>query len=93
MDTTLVAEMAKLEQQLNIKIDLFDYTALNDLIWNNPAQYGFTNLTDHCISATDDLKTTTVCETPDEYYWWDDLYPSRRAHQLIGEAMAEQLSK
>ncbi len=93
MDTKLVAEMAKLEQQLNIKIILFDYTALTDLIWNNPAQYGFTNLTDHCMHASDDLKTTTVCETPDEYYWWDSLYPTRRANQLIGEAMAEQLSQ
>jgi phospholipase/lecithinase/hemolysin len=92
MDTTLVAEMAKLEQQLNIKIDLFDYTALNDLIWNNPAQYGFTNLTDQCGNGTT-VETITVCETPDEYYWWNDLYPSRRAHQVIGEAMADQLSK
>ena len=91
MNAKLITEMARLEQQLNIKIDLFDYSATYDRIWSNPDQYGFTNLEDNC------LVTVTFqgmpCNSPDEYFWWDPYSPTRRAHQVIAEAMAEQLSQ
>jgi cholinesterase len=88
----LITEMTKLEQQLNIKIDLFDYTAAYDRIWSNPDQYGFVNLVDNCL-ATDEAYNATICESPDTYFWWDPYSLTRRAHQVIGEAMADQLSK
>ncbi len=92
LNTKLVSEMASLEQQLDIKIDLFDYIALDDRIWANPDQYGFVNLVDQCLSS-DGNWNGTPCNSPDDHFWWDDFTHSRRAHQLIGEAMAEQLNK
>ena len=77
---------------MNIKIDLFDYIAVDDTIWSNPDQYGFTNLTDSCL-ITDESQNGTICESPDNYFWWDIFSLTRRAHQVIGEAMADQLSK
>jgi cholinesterase len=92
MNAKLITEMADLEQQLNIRIDLFDYTAAYDRIWSNPDQYGFTNLVDNCLSA-DEAFNSTICRSPDTYFWWDAFSLTRRAHQVIGEAMAAQLSK
>jgi len=92
MNAKLIAEMANLEKQQNIKIELFDYIAVDDTIWSNPDQYGFTNLTDNCL-ITDESQNGTICESPDNYFWWDIFSPTRRAHQVIGEAMAAQLSQ
>jgi phospholipase/lecithinase/hemolysin len=92
MNPKLVTEMAALEQELDIDIELFDYSAALDSIWNNPEQYGFTNLVDQCLSTSENWDAT-ICSSPDEHFWYDTFSFSRRAHQVIGEAMAEQLSK
>jgi len=92
MNAKLITEMARLEQQLNIKIDLFDYTAECNRIWDKPDQYGFTNLVDNSLSA-DEAFSSTIGSSPDTYFWWDVYSPTRRAHQVIAEAMTEQLSK
>ncbi len=89
MDSKLPVAMADLAQRLNIKISLFDFTAINEQIRSHPGQYGFTNLTDPCVP----FQTREICAKPDEYYYWDLIYPTRRVHQILGEAMADQLSK
>jgi phospholipase/lecithinase/hemolysin len=91
MNAKLITEMARLEQQLNIKIHLFDYSATYDRIWSNPDQYGFTNLEDNCLVTV--TYQGMPCNSPDEYFWWDIYSLTRRAHQVIAEAMTEQLSK
>ena len=89
--SSIPGEMEKLSKDRNLKITIFDYMAASDRILNNPGSYGLTNLTDYCLvwTGTD----FEICKSPDEYYFWDDTHPSRRVHQLIGKAMAEQLSK
>ena len=76
---------------MNINIRIFDLTGVSERIQNRPDIYGLTNLTDPCLDTT---KTeVTVCETPDEYYFWDDIHPTRVVQKILGEAMAEQLGK
>lgn len=33
-----------------------------------------------------------VCADPDRYLFWDDIHPTARAHQLLGEAMLDALA-
>jgi phospholipase/lecithinase/hemolysin len=34
-----------------------------------------------------------VCETPDQYYIWDDYHPTRRVHDIFGKSMAALYGK
>jgi phospholipase/lecithinase/hemolysin len=80
INSRLPDEMEKLAKQLNLNMNIFDYTALSDQMHRDIAKYNLTNVAE-------------VCAYPDQYYYWDGLHPTRRVHQLIGESMAEQLSK
>ena len=91
INSSLPSEMEKLSKERNLEIIIFDYMAASERILNNPGSYGLTNLTDYCLVWTG--TANEICKSPDEYYFWDGLHPSRRVHQLMGEAMAEQLSK
>lgn len=91
INSRLPGEMQKLAQLPHVRITIFDPMTVSDEIWSNPNEYGFTDLTDYCMVADD--TSTVVCESPDQYYFWDDIHPTRVVHQIMGEAMAEQLSK
>jgi cholinesterase len=97
-NATLLAEMETLAEDLDVEIKIFDYAAVSDGIRSEPDKYGLINLDDKCLAHTEPAPTwadaiTTVCKSPDEYYYWDDEHPTRVVNQIIGEAMAEQLSK
>jgi phospholipase/lecithinase/hemolysin len=85
-------KMEVLAKQLNVKIVIFDWLAVSDRIRSDPEKYGFTEITDPCLVGTYDTNNT-LCESPDEYYFWGRMQITRRVHQIMGEAMAEQLSK
>lgn len=56
----------------------FDTFGLLDSVINNPADYGFANVTQPCFNGV------AVCANPDSYLFWDSVHPTARAHQLIG---------
>jgi phospholipase/lecithinase/hemolysin len=85
-------EMKKLAMELDVKISIFDDQAVEDRILSNADDYGLTNLKDKCLVWTE-TGESTACESPDDYFYWDDEHPTRHVNQIIGEAMAEQLSK
>ena len=89
----LPGEMEKLSQELNTNIEIFDISAIEDSIQNNPEKYGFKNLVNPCTHLGSEYQTTEACNNPDEYYYWGLYYLTRHVHQIIGEAMAEQVSK
>jgi len=89
MNSTLPGAMEKLAQQMNIKIDIFDYAAIEERIRSNPDQYGLTQLSSPCTGLAPDFDG--ICEKPDEYYYYGYYFLTRRVHQIMGEAMAEQL--
>jgi len=91
MNSALPGETDKLAQQLDVKIDIFDYVAAGDRIQSDPTQYGLTNLTDPCTNQPE--SSDYICENPDGYYYWGYVHLTRRTHQIMGEAMADQLSK
>jgi phospholipase/lecithinase/hemolysin len=57
------------------------FALLNDVV-QNPVGYGFTNVTDACISSID-------CANPDsQFLYWDSAHPTTEAHAILGAAFA-----
>ncbi len=81
-----------LSQQLGIEVALYNHVAISDKIRSAPAQYGLTNIVDACQPLYSPLGKQPQCSNPDEYYFWDEIHPTRRTHQIIGEDMAIQLA-
>lgn len=68
----------------------FDHIAFSTPILATPQHYGFENVTQPCIRSTaqDDQP---VCLRPDTYYFYDEVHPTARVHQLTGEALAKAI--
>jgi len=92
LNAALPGEMDKLAQDMDLKIEIFDFTAAEERIRSNPETYGLTSLVDPCTQLPMD-DSGEICATPDEYYYWSYYTFTRRVHQILGEAMAEQVKE
>lgn len=54
-----------------------------------PEYYGFTNVTDACVTPY--VLKDAFCKDRDEYAFWDQLHPTKEVHALIGEFALTQL--
>ncbi len=64
-------------------IHQFDtYSFLNNLI-QNPVDYGFTNVTNACVSLL-----VLSCDNPGTHLFWDSVHPTTLADSLLGAAFA-----
>lgn len=57
----------------------FNTFGLLDSIVADPGAYGFTNVTQACLT------TTSVCSDPSQYLFWDDVHPTTAADALLAE--------
>jgi phospholipase/lecithinase/hemolysin len=60
-------------------VTYFNTFALLDSIVADPGAYGFTNVTQACLT------TTTVCTDPGQYLFWDDIHPTTAADAIRAE--------
>jgi len=67
-------------------VDLFDF--VGGLVLN-PEGYGFTNVTDACVTPY--VLKDAFCKNRDEYVFWDQLHPTKKVHALIAEHVLEHL--
>ena len=68
---------------LDFRVDLVDIAGLFDRAVNDPAGFGFSNVTDPCL----DLATLAQqCVAPEASLFWDEVHPTSVAHQYIGNA-------
>ena len=51
----------------------------------SPASFGFSNVTDACLT------TTSICSNPNQYLFWDDLHPTAAGHELLSDLALERL--
>jgi phospholipase/lecithinase/hemolysin len=86
MKSELPGKMENLAKQLNVTIEIFDWIAASNIILSNPDKYGLAEIHQACVGDE-------VCESPDEYFFWSLVDLTHRVHEIMGEAMAEQLSK
>jgi phospholipase/lecithinase/hemolysin len=91
MNAALPGEMDKLAQEMGLEIEIFDFTATEERIRSNPDQYGITHLQGPCTYLPMD-DSAEICDNPDEYYYWGYYYLTHHVHQILGEAMASQVS-
>lgn len=82
-----------------IPLDVF---SLFDRTLNNPEEFGFTNVTDPCLSpdpslfpnlAVPDPTTLMICDNPEEYEFWDGIHPTTATHAILGEFALETLQQ
>jgi phospholipase/lecithinase/hemolysin len=91
-NSSLNTELQLLSQQLspNINIIELNVNSLFDRIVAAPEEFGFTNVTNSCISedlsvVPIDIPTQQVSCNPKEFLFWDGVHPTTTAHKLIGE--------
>ncbi|MBW4565354.1 MAG: SGNH/GDSL hydrolase family protein [Mojavia pulchra JT2-VF2] len=91
INESLPHQIDTLNKQLGVEIALYDHVAISNKIRSNPTAYDLTNVNDACelLYTTGGLKSS--CSTPDNHYYFDEIHPSRRVHQIIGEDMANFL--
>lgn len=69
----------------NTHIQQFDTFGFFNSIVQDPAAYGFTNITDACVNLP------AVCANADEYLFWDDFHPTARMHALLANELLSQV--
>ncbi len=76
-----------------VSISYLNSYALLDNVVANPAAFGFTNTTQPCFTGTysGGPASGTVCGTPNQYVFWDQIHPTAASHALIGDAAASEV--
>jgi phospholipase/lecithinase/hemolysin len=87
-DAALEADLAGLTATPGIDLTYLDTFSLLDSAIADPASYGLTNVTSPCYVG---LYTGggSVCATPDQYLFWDNLHPTAVGQALIARAALE----
>jgi phospholipase/lecithinase/hemolysin len=88
LNTTLKSFRQQLSPDINI-IEL-NVNSLFDRIITAPDEFGFTNVTNSCISkdlsvVPIDVPTQQVLCNPEKFLFWDEVHPTTTTHKLIRE--------
>ncbi|MCW5315271.1 GDSL family lipase [Nostoc sp. KVJ3] len=89
LNTTLQLLSQQFSSDTNI-IEL-NVSSLFDQIIADPEKFGFTNVTNSCISkdlsvvSIKDVPPQQVLCNPEKFLFWDEVHPTTTAHKLIGE--------
>jgi phospholipase/lecithinase/hemolysin len=64
-------------------IDIVQFDAFGTLeaVVSQPHRYGLQNVTEACIAPFTPLPSR--CASPDRYFFWDGIHPTRAGHAII----------
>jgi phospholipase/lecithinase/hemolysin len=82
--------VAQLSALPGIRIARLDAFQLLDDLVADPTAFGLTNVTMACITPN---VAPFVCETPDEFLFWDGIHPSRAVHTIVAQEAAQVLAR
>jgi len=75
----------------SLTVYTLDIFALVQMMANNPASFGFTNVADPCLQglyvAPPPTGPVSVCGNPDEYLFWDIIHPTAKTHAILAAEM------
>ncbi len=77
------------DEPFSMNISAVDFFAYSLFLKSDPGAFGFTNVTDSCITPY--VTSGAFCKNRDEYFWWDALHPTKKVHALLGEFALGQL--
>lgn len=77
---------AQLASLPGVHLTLFDTAGTQRTLVANAALLGFDTTDTGCFSGFVG-EPGTVCATPDSHMFWDDIHPSARVHQLLGQQL------
>ncbi len=64
-------------------VKVLDTYSLIDTIVAEPAAFGFTDVTDPCLTGEVNYAGGTPCSTPNQYLFWDELHPTAAGHAIV----------
>jgi thermolabile hemolysin len=67
------------QQRTSLEIVTLDANTLYRDAITNPVKFGFTNVSDACLS------NGHRCGNPDQFLFWDGIHPTTAAHRILGE--------
>src|ERR1019366_10571912 len=70
----------------SISISVLNTYSLLDTIVADPAAFGFTNVTQACLTGEVNYSGGTPCGTPNQYLFWDQLHPTAAADVFVADA-------
>jgi len=88
-NTLLDQELDLLETELDIEIYELDLENTVRKIFNNPATFGLTNVTDPALNQ----QTGEVVENPNEFLFWDNVHPSATVSEIVAQNALEVIPK
>jgi phospholipase/lecithinase/hemolysin len=86
-NAALVADIDALTAGSNLSVSLIDTYSLINTAIDDPASYGFTNVTDSCYTGAY-TGGGTVCTNPSQYLFWDGVHPTAAAQAMVAAAAA-----
>lgn len=84
-NSALAAALATLEQDENINIIGLDINSPIDDAIANPADFGFTNVTDDFL--------TSGAASADGFLFWDDIHPTAAAHDIVADTAVKTMTE
>jgi phospholipase/lecithinase/hemolysin len=82
----LATSLQTLDAALDSNITLLDFNSLLNEIINEPGKFGFTNVTNTCLSSPGFLTPPfTVCSNPNDFLYWDTQHTTVPAQILFAD--------
>ncbi|HYD97945.1 MAG TPA: autotransporter domain-containing protein [Alphaproteobacteria bacterium] len=85
----LRSQMAALEQQLGVQIEIVDIASLFQVATSNPSAFGFTNVTQSCLAVSACVGGGAAAQNG--FLFWDTVHPTATGHQAIANFFASSI--
>ena len=87
-------KLTALEAASGAHITQLDLNSLLASVVSNPAEFGFANVNDACLTNFQPgFVFEGICDHPDEFLFWDNIHPTTQGHALIAQLALETLHK